>query len=266
MGADHSRLRTELAPFRSVLVQRDATGHPFIIVGGQAVNIWAAYYLPREPRMQVHLPFTSKDLDLVGTKTDAQRVAAATGWNIAPLPVRGGPVEAVLSSEPAGAGLKVEFLREILGVGHDRIVTYARENLVRVPGSEEPLPVRVLDPVILLGAKIRNAVDIKQDVPENPRQDVKHVAMLALCVPHFLDDVRIHVTNPSEQRNICGKYVGILAAIKHGYTGRQFVAQHPNMIHWEGLIPVSIQRMPFEEIQTSLRHVVGRGHSRGIGI
>jgi len=28
-------------------------------------------------------------------------------------------------------------------------------------------------------------VDIEQDQPEKPRQDVKHVAMLALCVPHF---------------------------------------------------------------------------------
>jgi hypothetical protein len=89
-----------------VLAQRDATGQPFIIVGGQAVNIWAAYYLPREPQLQIYLPFTSKDLDLVGTKNDAQRVAAATRWNFAPLPVRGGPVEAVLSSEPAGTGLK----------------------------------------------------------------------------------------------------------------------------------------------------------------
>ncbi len=78
MGADYSTSRTGLEPFRSVLTQRDATGRPFVIVGGQAANIWAAYYLPREPRLQAHFPFTSKDLDLVGTKDDAVRVAAAT--------------------------------------------------------------------------------------------------------------------------------------------------------------------------------------------
>jgi predicted HTH domain antitoxin len=36
-----------------VLTQHDGTGRPFIIVGGQAANIWAAYYLPREPRSSV---------------------------------------------------------------------------------------------------------------------------------------------------------------------------------------------------------------------
>ena len=222
MGADHSRPRTGLEPFRAILAQRDATGQPFIIVGGQAVNIWAAYYLPREPRLRAHLPFTSKDLDVVGTKNDAQRVASVTGWNVAPLPVRGGPVESVLSSEPAGSGLKVEFLSEIKGVAHDTIVAYSRENLVRVPGSDEPLPVRVLDPVLLLAGKIRNAVDIEQDLPENPRQDVKHVAMLTLCMPHFLEDVRKQTIDQVQQHNICGRYVTILASLKNTYSGRQF--------------------------------------------
>ena len=81
MGADHLRPRTGLEPFQAVLAQRDAEGQPFIIVGGQAANFWAAYYLPREPRLEAHFPFTSKDLDLIGTKTDAERVAAAIHWH-----------------------------------------------------------------------------------------------------------------------------------------------------------------------------------------
>jgi hypothetical protein len=85
--------------------------------------------------------------------------------------------------------LTVEFLREIKGVPHDTILAYARENLVRVPGSNEPLSVRVLDSVLLLAGKIRKAVDIEQDLPEKPRQDVKHVAMVALCVPHVPESV-----------------------------------------------------------------------------
>lgn len=161
----------------------------------------------------------------------------------------------------------MEFLREILGVPYDRIVAYSRENLVRVPGGDEPLPVRVLDPVLLMGGKIRNAVDIPQDAPDNARQDVKHVAMLALCAPHFLEDMRAHTTDPSAQQSICGTYVAILAAMKHGYSGRQFEAQHPGVIHWEALIPQIIQRMSVSEgVRASLRHVVGRGQSRGIGI
>jgi len=46
MGAAHIRPRTGLEAFQAVLAQRDAEGQPFIIVGGQAANIWATYYLP----------------------------------------------------------------------------------------------------------------------------------------------------------------------------------------------------------------------------
>ena len=221
--------------------------------------------MSREPKLQVYLPFTSKDLDLVGTKIDADRVADAVHWNAVPPPVRGGPVVAVLSSEPDGRGLTVEFLREIKGVSHDTILAYARDNLVRVPGSDEPVPVRVLDPVLLLAGKIRNAVDIEQDSPELPWQDVKHVAMLALCVPHFLEDIRTQTTERSTQRLICGKYVTILASLKNTYSGRQFEARNPGTIRWQKLIPLAVQQLSFEEtIRASLGQLMGLSQSRGM--
>jgi hypothetical protein len=267
MGADHSRPRTGLEPFRAVLTQRDPAGRPFIIVGGQAANIWAGYYLPREPRLQAHLPFTSKDLDLIGTKADAERIAALTQWRTSALPVLGGPIEAILSSEPEGEGLTVEFLREIKGVPHDTILAYARENLVRVPGSDEPVAVRVLDPVLLMAGKIRNAVDIDQDLPEQPRQDVKHVAMLALCVPHFLEDVRVQVPHATQRKETLGNYIQVLAALQHNYSGRQFEGSHPGVIHWQELIPNTIRQMSFDwRVQGLLRQLGGEGQSRGMSI
>lgn len=267
MGADHIRPRTGLDPFHAVLAQRDAKGQPFIIVGGQAANIWAAYYLPREPRLEAHFPFTSKDLDLIGTRTDAERVAAAIRWHASAPTVGGGPVEAVLHSEPEGAGLNVEFLREIKGVPHETVLAYARENLVRVAGGGEPLPVRVLDPVLLLAGKIRNAVDIEQDRPEKPRQDVKHVAMLALCVPHFLEDVRTQASGPIEQKNICGRYITMLAALKNTYSARQFEARNAGVIRWHELVPNTIRQLSFDwQIQGILRQLGGEGHSRGVRV
>jgi hypothetical protein len=267
MGADHIRPRTGLEPFQAVLAQRDAEGQPFIIVGGQAANIWAAYYLPREPRLQEHLPFTSKDLDLIGSKIDAERVAAAIHWHAGAPTVGGGPVEAVLHSEPEGAGLNVEFLREIKGVPHETVLAYSRENLVRVAGGSEPLQVRVLDPMLLLAGKIRNAVDIEQNQPEKPRQDVKHVAMLALCVPHFLEDVRAQAGERTRQRQVCGKYVTMLAALKNTYSGRQFEAHYPGKIGWSGLIPETVKRMPFDwQVQSQLRQLGGEGQSQGLRV
>lgn len=227
MEADHSKSPTELRQYLALLQQRDGAGQPFIIVGGHAANFWAEFYSEREPRPKASLPFTSKDLDIIGTESDARRVASAIGWHLSPPPVGGGPVQAVLISEPEGTGLAVEFLSEIKGVSHESIVDNARVGVVQIPTTGEAVTVRVLDPVLLFAGKIRNAVDIEQERPEKPRQDVKHVAMLALCVPHFLEDVRAQTTGRAEQKNICGKYITMLAALKNTYSGRQFEAQYP---------------------------------------
>jgi hypothetical protein len=161
MGTDHSKSPTELRQYLALLQQRNEAGQPFVIVGGHAANFWAEFYSEREPRLKTSLPFTSKDLDLIGTQNDAKRIAGAIGWHLSPPPAGGGPVQAVLSSEPEGAGLAVEFLSEIKGVSHQTIVENVREGIVRVPTTGETVAVRVLDPVLLLAGKIRNAVDIE---------------------------------------------------------------------------------------------------------
>ena len=39
-----------------------------IVVGGQAVNLWAFKYLDTCPQLQAYLPFASEDLDFYGGK------------------------------------------------------------------------------------------------------------------------------------------------------------------------------------------------------
>jgi len=51
-----------------------------IIVGGQAVSIWADRYLQAEPELHQYLPFTSKDLDLLGDAVDLHHLSKATGF------------------------------------------------------------------------------------------------------------------------------------------------------------------------------------------
>jgi hypothetical protein len=265
MGADHPKPPRELREYLVLLRQRDSTGQPFIIVGGHATNFWGEFYSEREPKLKDLLPFVSKDLDLIGTETEAARVAPRIGWHLSPPVVGGGPVQAILSSEPGGEGLAADFLSQIKGVSHDTIIENARDGSVRVPETNETVTVRVLDPVLLLAGKIRNAVDIEQNQPEKPRQDVKHITMLTLCVPHFLEDMRTQTTGRAEQKNICGKYITMLAALKNTYSGRQFEAQHPGVIQWQELIPISIRQMSFDwHVQASLRQLGGMSQSRGM--
>jgi len=267
MGTDHSKPRTQLGEYLALLSQRDATGRPFIIVGGQAANFWAALYLPREPRLQQYLPLTSKDLDVIGTKSEAARIAETIQWHMTPPPVGGGTVESVLSSEPEGRGLTAEFLSEIKGVSHETIVENARENSLRSPDGPEPVPVRVLDPVLLLAGKVRNVVDIEQNLPEKPRQDLKHVIMLGLCVPHFLEEMHRHAADEKARHEMCAKYVTMLGSLKNTYSGRQFEAQHPGAIMWQELVPQCIRQMPWEEnMRRSLRQLDPGGYSHGMRV
>jgi len=267
MEADHSRNRTELDDFLALLSQRGDDGQPFIVVGGHAVNYWAKLYLPREPRLHSYLPFTSKDLDVIGSEASARRVAQTLGWQYSSPVVGGGPVQGVVRSPATTNALTVEFLWEIKGVPHQTIQEFVRENTFQPEGSDQLVPVRVLDPVFLLHGKIRNAVDIDQGQPEKPRQDVKHVAMLGLCVAHFLQDVRAQLVDEGEQKETLGNYIRALSALKNNYSGRQFEARYPGVIRWQELIPRSIQQLAFDrEIQTRLHQLTGIAQSRGIGI
>lgn len=90
MATDDSANRTELEDFLAILTQPDEEGQPFIVAGGHAVNYWAKLYLPREPRLQAYLPFTSKDLDVIGSESSARRVTKALGWQYSPAVAGGG--------------------------------------------------------------------------------------------------------------------------------------------------------------------------------
>ena len=267
MGTDHPKSATELRQYLALLQQHDGRGEPFIIVGGQGANFWAEFYSEREPKLKGLLPFTSKDLDVIGTEDDAKRVAESIGWHLLPPPIGGGPVQAVLSSEPGGEGLVVEFLSEIKGVSSQTIAENIHDGVVRIPTTGQDVSVQVLDPVLLLAGKIRNAVDIQQDQPEKPRQDAKHATMLALCVPHFLEDVRKQTLTFSDHRETCSRYITMLAALKNTYSGRQFEAQYPGIIRWPELIPNTIRQMRLgSHVENSLRQLGSEGHSRGVRI
>ena len=51
-----------------------------LIVGGQAVNIWAEIYRGAEPSLSSFEPFTSKDADIYGDRALAETLRNRSGW------------------------------------------------------------------------------------------------------------------------------------------------------------------------------------------
>jgi hypothetical protein len=56
---------------RNVFVTLQALGLDTVVVGGQAVNLWAYQYQAKCPKLREFLPFASEDLDFYGGKVEA---------------------------------------------------------------------------------------------------------------------------------------------------------------------------------------------------
>ncbi|MEY2880478.1 MAG: hypothetical protein RLZZ15_2858, partial [Verrucomicrobiota bacterium] len=52
-----------------------STGDLPLIVGGQAINIWAESYAGRVAGLEGFLPFTSRDADIHGSRAQAEAIA-----------------------------------------------------------------------------------------------------------------------------------------------------------------------------------------------
>jgi hypothetical protein len=148
-----------------------------ILVGGQAVNLWAEHYAPAVPELDPLRPFTSKDADIFGDRAMAERIAVATNWKLTCYSEPRTIAIAMLTKElPNGHPLLVEVINSVNGL---RPRELSDPDLLELrPGQVY----RVLSPVLLLKAKLANVAQIDQA----RRQDVRHVQMLLPCVREYL--------------------------------------------------------------------------------
>ena len=171
------RQLTEVADFADVLLPHDDLGSP-VVVGGHAVNLWASYFLAGgDVALAEFLPFTSKDLDFVGTVEQLE----ALHRRFKGTKKMGQPRSPVVGrlELPFGDGFRiVELLHTVKGLTFAEL---KRSINVSVAG----VSARVLDPQLVLKAKIENCATIDQD----GRNDVKHVAMMIRCNRAFLREL-----------------------------------------------------------------------------
>ncbi len=169
-----------------------------LIVGGQAVNLWAEVYVAAEPELHAFEPFTSKDADIHGNRELASILQRRSGWTCRFFDEPRQTAVAILTKPVEGAAstLTVEVIRSVFGLNTDDL----GRNLVRElrPGENYRLP----DPFVMLKAKLANVAHLS--VEKRP-QDLKHARMLLpICRAYFLE-LHAAIGRPDmSQRNFLG--------------------------------------------------------------
>ncbi len=152
-----------------------------LLVGGQAVNLWALYYKDRTSDLA---PFVSRDADVLGDQETLAQLGRAIGERPTFFPMHppSNEIGFVIANDPSGFPLLVEVLRYVNGVRNEEL----RDPFYEFAVGEKPVTLRVPGPIALLKAKISNVAVIRQ----TGRQDARHVAILARILPAHLVDLQ----------------------------------------------------------------------------
>ena len=157
-----------------------ATDKPLLLVGGQAVNLWAMFY---EERTAGLAPFVSQDADVLGDRETLTALGKLAGVKPQFFPMRppSNEVGVVIAQDAKGRPLLIEVLRHVHGVTEKEL----REPTYTMAIGKGAVQVQVPGPIALLQAKLANVADLKQ----SGRQDVRHVQILVRLIPGYLADL-----------------------------------------------------------------------------
>lgn len=223
---------TTLDDYSQVLDLPGKDGLPRIIVGGQAVNFWATFYLKTEPTLNRFVPFHSKDLDLLGTSIDLLDLAKKTGFKIAQaenktfIPSAG----YLLMPLKSGDTVKVEILKRIYGIQTHEI----QDKAVVLDYSGHQI--RVIDPISLLKAKMENAVNLEQKRPHGDRQDEKHMRIMIVVTQTYLRETIANIGLEKFSVRDCLDFHEEVVNICSSKSGKKAIEMYD--IKWEDALPI----------------------------
>ena len=212
-----------------------------LVVGGQAVNIWASVYSARIGLpLQSYAPFTTKDLDLWGPRKILESLAQKYNVKVTLSPPRGPGIGYVVI--PRGpAHLKVELLTSLYGMRRIEEQNGIQLNILGVT-------IRVLDAISCLKAKIANAADLDQ----SNRQDVKHVHIMKLCAREFAMDILAQGGKGQISERLAVNYLQDLRATIAGPKTKLVTAKWE--ISFDEVIPIeAIRQSTMQKVQNFVR-------------
>jgi len=189
-----------------------ATREPLLLVGGQAVNLWALYYKDRTADLA---PFVSRDVDVLGDRETLRELGRLAGTKPQFFPPKppSNEVGVVIAKDANGEALLIEVLRYVRGPTNEELSSPVYTMML---GSTT---VRVPGPIALLQAKIANMVEIEQ----TGRQDGRHALILTRVMPAYLEDLRTAtVAGRMVERKLIGLLERLLAVVSTKAAVRVF--------------------------------------------
>jgi hypothetical protein len=141
-----------------------------ILIGGQALGIWADLLLDPHLIEELGGPITSKDVDFFGTESLARELAARLGGRIrVPDPDDvATPEAAIILFERNAKTIQVDILGRLSGLSNREV----ENGWVGLPygTGEDELIIRVMSPMGVLRSRISNIVTLKRSDPNALRQ------------------------------------------------------------------------------------------------
>ena len=153
-------------------------GVQFVVVGGQAVNLWSEKFRTASAEWTELQPFASHDLDCLGGSIDAAEAARALGVEAEfydPFSRTAIPNSGSLNVPLGDRQLLVHFLHTVIGANRDEVRRTAR----MLPWQGRQLP--VMHPLLCLESKL----DCLFSLDQSRRQDLKHVKLARLATHEF---------------------------------------------------------------------------------
>ncbi len=195
-----------------------ATAKPLLLVGGQAVNLWALYYQERTTGLT---PFVSRDADVLGDRETLKALGKLAGAKPQFFPLRppSNEVGVVITKDAKGQPLLIEVLRYVHGVTNEELTDPIYTMAIGAGGVRVQVP----GPIVLLKAKMANLGDL----PQAGRQDSRHVAILARLLPAYLEDLQKAAREGRmEERKLIGFLEQLLTVVTSKNGKKAFAQLH----------------------------------------
>lgn len=184
--------------------EKDLENNRLIVVGGQAINLWATYYYEK---LTIPGPYASRDLDLFGTIELLRKVAKFSNSKFKQYPIRPpGPAVGIIEISALNSDvLIIEILKSIKGLSSEEV----NKNSFYPFQIAEEKTVYTLSPILLLKTKIQNI----HEIPQTERNDIQHVKILFEIIPWYFIDLLDQVTNRQLQERSLITQMELLLAI-----------------------------------------------------